>query len=478
MRIGLQLLLGYFIIVAVAGFFVLDIFVQEVKPGVRRAVEGTLNDTASLLAQFAHHDLVNGTYHDGVLTDSSLQRAFQRVNSKPIGANIAGIRKNHNEYRVYLTDANGKVVFDSNGEALGQDYSRWNDVWLTLRGSYGARSTLMDPNNPESSVMYVAAPIYDGDRIIGVLSVGKPNLALAPVIQRSEHRILVAGAALLGIALLVGLFFVWWINRSIGRLVKYATLVSEGHPVTLPKMNSIELRRLAEALEHMRIRLEGKNYVEQYVHTLTHELKSPLAAIRGAAEILQEQPPVEVAQRFTLNIQQQSQRIQLLIDKMLTLAKIESRVDAELESLNIAPLLLQIMTAHEAQARQTQITLQFSQLENCTMHVDPWLLTQAIENLLANALDFTPPGGTITLIGKQNLDVYSVILIDDGAGIPDYALPHIFDRFYSLPRTSGQKSSGLGLSFVLEVARLHQGEIILANRSPQGVEAQLLLPIK
>ena len=200
MRIGLQLLLGYFIIVAVAGFFVLDIFVQEVKPGVRRAVEGTLNDTASLLAQFAHHDLVNGTYHDGVLTDSSLQRAFQRVNSKPIGANIAGIRKNHNEYRVYLTDANGKVVFDSNGEALGQDYSRWNDVWLTLRGSYGARSTLMDPNNPESSVMYVAAPIYDGDRIIGVLSVGKPTLALAPVIQRSEPRILVAGAALVGLA--------------------------------------------------------------------------------------------------------------------------------------------------------------------------------------------------------------------------------------------------------------------------------------
>lgn len=63
MRIGLQLLLGYFIIVAVAGFFVLDIFVQEVKPGVRRAVEGTLNDTASLLAQFAHHDLVLSLIH-------------------------------------------------------------------------------------------------------------------------------------------------------------------------------------------------------------------------------------------------------------------------------------------------------------------------------------------------------------------------------------------------------------------------------
>ncbi|ECM9761983.1 two-component system sensor histidine kinase CreC, partial [Salmonella enterica subsp. enterica serovar Typhimurium] len=97
------------------------------------------------------------------------------LHRQPINANIAGINKVRNEYHVYMTDAQGKVVFDSAGNALGQDYSRWNDVWLTLRGQYGARSTRSDPDDDSSSVMYIAAPVMDNGRIIGVLSVGKPN---------------------------------------------------------------------------------------------------------------------------------------------------------------------------------------------------------------------------------------------------------------------------------------------------------------
>ena len=78
------------------------------------------------------------------------------------------------------------MVFDSSGQATGQDYSRWNDVWLTLRGQYGARSTRSDPHDEASSVMYIAAPVMDRERIIGVLSVGKPNLAMTPVISAAS----------------------------------------------------------------------------------------------------------------------------------------------------------------------------------------------------------------------------------------------------------------------------------------------------
>ncbi|MGS9159774.1 histidine kinase dimerization/phospho-acceptor domain-containing protein, partial [Salmonella enterica subsp. enterica serovar Infantis] len=73
-------------------------------------------------------------------------------------------------------------------------------------------------------------------------------------------------------------------------------------PLALPALGSIELRKLAQALESMSINLEGKNDIEQYVYALTHELKSPLAAIRGAAEILREEPPADVDTRFTENI--------------------------------------------------------------------------------------------------------------------------------------------------------------------------------
>lgn len=293
MKIGLRLLLGYFLIVAVAGYFVLSIFVQEVKPGVRRATEGTLVDTANLLAQIARQDMQRGDAAHG-----QLAQAFTQLNQRPIGANISGIRKDRSEYHVYLTDAQGRVIFDSAGRAQGQDYSRWNDVYRTLRGEYGARSTRSDPEDENSSVMYVAAPVIEQGRIIGVLTVGKPNSTMAPVIKRSERRILWAGALLLGIALLIGAVFVWWITRSIGRLVRYADGVAQGENAPLPKVGGRELTQLAQALESMRLKLEGKAYIEQYAHTLTHELKSPLAAIRGAAELLQELPPPETARRF------------------------------------------------------------------------------------------------------------------------------------------------------------------------------------
>ncbi|WP_338658854.1 two-component system sensor histidine kinase CreC [Yersinia intermedia] len=472
MKIGVRLLLGYFLIVAIAGYFVIRIFVQEVKPGVRRATEGTLVDTATLLAQFARQDMLLDNVASG-----QLAQAFASLNLRPIGANIEGIRKDRNEYRVYLTDANGRVVFDSSGKAVGQDYSRWNDVWLTLRGEYGARSTRTNPADEQSSVMYVAAPVVAENKIIGVLSVGKPNISMAPVIKRSERKILLAGGVLLGIALLIGLGFVWWINRSIGKLVDYAERVAEGQVVALPAMGSSELHDLARALESMRLKLDGKAYIEQYVHTMTHELKSPLAAITGAAELLRESPPPATAQRFIVNIEQQSARIRQLVDKMLVQARLESRVDLQFSPLDISHILKQTFSAKEAQAVSRGICLQLKNADSAILTGDGLLLSQALTNLIDNAMDFTPLGGAVILSGERYEGEYLITVEDNGSGIPDYAQEKIFDRFYSLPRADSPKSTGLGLNFVREVAAIHRGRISLENRLSQGVIAYLTLPL-
>ena len=102
MRIGMRLLLGYFLLVAVAAWFVLAIFVKEVKPGVRRATEGTLIDTATLLAELARPDLLSGDP-----THGQLAQAFNQLQHRPFRANIGGINKVRNEYHVYMTDAQG-----------------------------------------------------------------------------------------------------------------------------------------------------------------------------------------------------------------------------------------------------------------------------------------------------------------------------------------------------------------------------------
>lgn len=469
MRIGMRLLLGYFLIVAIAAWFVLSIFVQEVKPGVRRATEGTLIDTATLLAQVGRDDLLSGAGQNG-----RLAQAFSQLHQRPFRANISGIHKVRNEYHVYMTDAQGRVVFDSAGKALGEDYSRWNDVWKTLRGDYGARSTQINPDDPQSTVMYVAAPIIDHGKIIGVLSVGKPNSAMAPVIHRSERRILWAGAALLGIALLIGLLVAWWINRSISSLSRYADSVTTDAPLPLPDPGSSELRKLAQALENMRIRLEGKNYIEHYVHALTHELKSPLAAIRGSAEILAEQPPPQVAARFVDNILVQNARMQSLVEKLLEQARLENRVEITSGSVDIDALFTRLSAARAALLAAKNITLT-SQNALTAVEGDEDLLEQALGNLLDNALDFTPEGGCIELAAREAHKKVQLSVTDSGSGIPEYAHTRIFERFYSLPRENGLKSSGLGLAFVQEVARLHHGDIQLRNREEGGVEALLTL---
>ena len=469
MRIGMRLLLGYFLIVAVAAWFVLSIFVQEIKPGVRRATEGTLIDTATLLAEIGRGDLLSGEAQNG-----QLAQAFSSLSQRAFRANISGIRKVRNEYHVYMTDAVGKVVFDSAGKALGEDYSRWNDVWLTLRGKYGARSTLSDPNDPESTVMYVAAPITEQGKIIGVISVGKPNSAIAPVIKRSERRILWASTALLGIALLIGFGMALWINRSIGKLTRYADAVTEKTPLPLPSLGSSELRKLAQALESMRQKLEGKNYIERYVHALTHELKSPLAAIRGAAEILRENPPPAVAAHFTGNILAQNARMQALVEKLLSQAKLENRQEIALSQVRLSEIFSQLADERSVVLACKHLTLEHHAAEVIAT-ADAELLTQALGNLLDNAIDFTPENGVICLHASEDGDVTTIGVCDSGQGIPDYALDRIFERFYSLPREDGHKSSGLGLAFVQEVARLHQGSIHIANRPEGGVEARLTL---
>ena len=479
MRLSLRLLLGLFLLVAIAAWFVITIFVQEIKPGVRRTTELSLIDTSRLLAELTMADLAGQPLTRENLAKSSLNQAIDHLQQTPIYATVDGLTKQQVNYRIYIADANGLVIFDSRNLALGKDFSRWNDVYLTLRDQYGARSSLDDPKDPNSSVMYVAAPLYQQGQIVGVLTVANPNRAMAPVVARSELRLQIAAIWLLGIALLIGLATVYWLNRSLRRIEEYASAVGQGEAPALPRLGSPELNRLAQALEQMRSKLEGKAYVEQYVHSLTHELKSPLSALRGASELLQESPPEPVARRFIASIREQAERMQRLIDKMLQLASLESRPTLERTTLAIDRLIEQQIALLQPHASRRQLTLQAS-LQPASVEADALLLGQAITNLLDNAIDFSPEGGTITLQGTLSGEHYQLTLCDEGPGIPEFAQPRLFERFYSLPRPHKGKSSGLGLSFVREVVERHQGTIALNNRQDvaSGACAELRLPLK
>lgn len=475
MYLGFRLLLGYFLIVGLAAWLVLDVFVDEVKPGVRQAMEDNLVDTANLLAEIAVDDL-----RAGRLADGDFQRHWRAYRARDLNASVWGFDKRTPGLRVYITDARGKVVFDSEGRALGKDYSRWNDVYLTLRGEYGVRTSPEVTGEQGHTVMHVAAPILHQGQTLGVLTVARSNQTVQPFIERSEEKIRRAGVWLLLGSLLIGALAVSWLVWSMRRLSAYADAVSRGERVSLPQFSSSELQNLAGALESMRTRLEGKHYVENYVTTLTHEMKSPLAAIQGAAELLDEDLPPGQRQRFAANIREQAARLYVFIEKMLQLAAVEQRQQLDqAEVLELGPLLQQWHAQLLPQAEQRGLQLQLQlPADTCRVRGDPFLLRQAVLNVLDNALDFSPAGGVVQVSLQAGAGQACLRVRDQGEGVPDYALPHVFDRFYSLARpASARRSSGIGLNFVREVMSLHGGSAELRNHPDGGAEASLCLPL-
>ncbi len=475
MKIGLRIFLGYFLIVGLAGFFVMRVFVDEVKPGVRQAMEDTLVDTANALAELAAQDM-----RDGRMADGQFARSVDSLVKRDVRAQIWNFRKRSFDYRIYVTDAKGIVVYDSSRQAVGQDYSRWNDVYLTLQGKYGARSTRTDPDDDSTSVMHVAAPIRDGERIIGSLTVAKANQRIEPFIETSRQAILRQGWILLGLSFLIGIAVTWWLSRSLASLGRFARSVTAGERVEAPDLGHNEIGDLGRALATMRERLDGKQYVEQYVQTLAHEMKSPLAAIRGAAEILEDAPPGPDRDRFLRNIDTQAARLASMIDRMLALAALEYRQSLQgAEVLDLCQLLRECSDAAEPRLQMKQLQLDL-RLEEATANIsgDRFLLGQAIGNLLDNAIEFSPAGSCIVLAIERELGTWLVRVEDSGPGIPEFAAERVFDRFYSLPRPDGSRSSGIGLSFVREVASLHGGSIELENRESGGAIARLRLPAR
>jgi two-component system sensor histidine kinase CreC len=466
MHLGIRILFGFFLITGLAAFFVLRIFVAEIKPSVREVMEDMMVDTANILAELAADDLRAGAMAQGRF--AAQVSAYAR---RPIDARIWGLDKQTLDFRVYVTDVHGMVVFDSSSAAAGQDYSQWRDVARTLRGEYGSRATREVQRDDRTSVLYVAAPVRYGDQVIGVLTVAKPVATVQAFIDRAERKMLVSGLWLLGLSAAVGVLVTLWVVHSIRQLRRYANATEAGKKLPLPRVAG-ELGELARAMQAMRQRIEGHNYIEGYVRALTHELKSPLAAIRGAGELLQDSLPETDRQAFASDVLVQTRRLQSLVDRLLELSKLEQRQELVQPQTVVLEDFLKSFVAL-ALVERAHVAIEFvASASLVSAQVETELVNLAISNLLDNAAAFAPPGSVIRL-GVQGR---AIVVQDTGPGVPDYALPKLGQKFFSTVRPDGQtKGSGLGLAIVAQVMALHHGRMHARNTVP-GLRVELHFP--
>lgn len=484
MKLGLRLLLGFFLITGIAAVFVMRVFVYEVRPSVREVMEDMLVDTANILAELAQDDLA-AMPAQGDLQQSRFARRVLDYAARPVDAQIWGLSKRTLDYRVYVTNEQGRVVFDTGlpdgGNAVGQDYSQWRDVARTLSGGYGARATRYVLKDDSTAIMYVAAPVKQGERILGVLTVAKPMSTVQKFVARAEHDILVKGLWLLGASLAVGIFVTGWIVWSVRRLRHYAQHVQFGQREPPPVLSG-ELGELAHAMEAMRDRLDGHAHVEELVRALTHELKSPLAAIEGAAELLQDELPQGDRQMFTDQIKSQTDRLRELVERLLELSKLEHRHSLDHQvALDLGACVQRVVDAASVRLQQRQIQLNVALDDAVMVRGEADLLDMAINNLLDNAMGYSPRGGVIEIRLVKQADQASLSIRDHGPGVPDYAMARLGERFYSTARPVQQgetprKGSGLGLAIVRQIMSLHGGTLRLIQAQP-GLLARLHCPL-
>jgi two-component system sensor histidine kinase CreC len=279
-------------------------------------------------------------------------------------------------------------------------------------------------------------------------------------------------------AMLLALFVSVWLVRPFGLLHEYVRLVRERKGASLPRMGRRAIGVIGAAYDEMRDALAGRNYVEEYVQTLTHEIKSPLSAIRGAAELLQEPMPEAKRELFLKNIRDETQRIQDLVDRLLELSSLEKRRGlADVQVIAVDALLSEVCAGFAPVIDAKQLTLRVDGAAGLSLRGEVFLLHRAIANLLQNAIDFSPAGSDVSVSVRSLRRHVEISIRDHGVGIPDYAVDRVFEKFYSLRRPdSGKKGTGLGLSFVKEIAELHHGRVEVRNHPDGGVCAILGLP--
>ncbi len=481
LTIGVKLFIAYFIVTSSIVWLVADKVAFRITNGIDQAAEEIMIDSANLLAQ-----MVSNNIHNNEISTEKISNIMSAYLDREVNATIFSINKKKPNLQIYITNKDGIVIYDSKGEIKGKDYSQWRDVFLTLKGEYGARSSAYDANilepTADQKAHHVAAPIYHNNQIFGSLTVIKSVADLKPYVLTQKDQINTYAIYILLVSLLFGAGVSVFVTRSTRKLVKYTTALSKGENAVAPKIRQVEFAELSKAIEKLRVDLEGREYVEEYINTMAHELRTPITGIRATAENLLMPMDNSQRERFIKNILDANKKMDLLVNRLLNLSRIERRDKLEnVEKINAKDLIKDVIQSpsRKGNIASRSIKVEYTLEREFVINAEKLLAEQALSNIIDNAIDFTPIGSTISIKVSESNTHVNIQVLDQGKGVPEHARKQIFRHFFSSSRPdTGKRGNGLGLRFVKKIMSLHGGQVSLKNRFMEdGAVATLKFPV-
>tara|TARA_B100001142_G_scaffold290552_2_gene308087 strand:- start:1328 stop:2788 length:1461 start_codon:yes stop_codon:yes gene_type:complete len=478
LNIGTKLFLLYFVVSS----SLLWLFAQRTT---FESAKSVMVEVSSLMSRVASQNNKDGEID--LETFETLIVNYLRSQRNTIDSNAPQKLEN---LAIYVTDKDGLLVLDSRGLALGTDMRDADEVESALSGITDSTSVITETVAGtkkargavieyflKSRFLNASNPIYSNNgEIIGSVVVVAPLIDLM-----GESYLLRFIFYIFVISLLFGFLGSYRISRNINRVQKYTSNLFSGEDVLMPDLNN-QFNKLARTIKDARADVELKDDVEQYIDTLAHELRTPITGIQLTAENLLSPMSDAQRKRFVGNILESNKHMELLVNRLLDLSRIERReMLKNVETLNIKEVINTVLKAPSRvktlSDKDLKIDIQIS--SKATLKAEKILLEQAIGNIINNALDFSPSAGTISIKSSQTNAAISIIVLDDGPGIPPHVINKLFTRFFSVSRPdTGVRGNGLGLRFVRKIMKLHGGEVSLQNRFiQQGAEAKLRFPI-
>ena len=427
-------------------------------------------------------ELRNGLERDAFVLASYVQNRL----SEPDTSELATIAFNYSvetKGRVVIIARTGEVLADTDPLRDGiRNFSSRPEVAAALDQKVASGSRYSQ--SLKTGLIYVAVPVSQGNDVVGAVRLSYSTEQVEDRVHQYWLLLGLAGAVTLAVAAMVGIFIARWVTRPLGELNGAAREIGSGdlHARADTSHGPPEVRALASSFNLTAERLRELLLAqEQFVADASHQLRTPLTALRLRLEMIETEVEGPLAEDIEA-AHSEVLRMSRIVDGLLALARAERSPGAGPSTIAIAigPIIAERLSIWEHIARERSVSL-IAVPTALEAMADPDRLSQILDNYIANALEVSPPGSALTI--RTSIEVhgaarYTVVHVtDQGPGLTDDQRDHAFDRFWRVDAARSELGgSGLGLAIVSKLAEVDRGRAELRAAPSGGIDAVVLLP--
>jgi two-component system sensor histidine kinase ChvG len=357
-----------------------------------------------------------------------------------------------------------------------QNISDYPDARIAMKGKLSATAW---EDEHDRIILSAAAPIKKGDDIVGVVLLTEDGNDIEVAMAEVRFDVLTVFLGALSITIFLSIYLAGVIGAPLRKLSRAAEQVrqSKKRKVNIPDMSSRgdEIGDLSMSLREMTQALwDRMDTIESFAADVAHEIKNPLTSLRSAVETMSKVSSKKDRERLLKIIEHDVVRLDRLISDISNISRLDAELSRdEMKKIDIRALISQIVEHHKkplerGQAKNTKnttVTLHAPGRRKIYVQGNESRLAQVFENLISNALSFSPKGAEVTVTISPHKEEVTILVEDEGPGIPENKLDSVFERFYTeRPKHEDFGShSGLGLSIAKQIVDSHGGQLYAEN---------------